>query len=519
MLSLIGALVLTASAVQAQQVEQYRWIVRNGNDTVSVERVTRGPSEMRVEILVSRRARLSVVASTTAQGCVTGADVRVFPWGAAPDATPVQRVEVRLDGDSVRVAAWAGDVSRTAAVSAHGARFVLAGDSYAASTLVVECALASGADSIDVPVVAFPNLRTMTVGVRRSGDRATVVMADTSRVRLDVNGRPVRVQVGGNGVTLERVVAADVDAGLPAAPDYAAPPGAPFTAEDVTIPVEPGVALAGTLTRPRHPEKRLPAVVTVSGSGPQDRDSFADIGDGWRPFRQLAEALAAGGIAVLRFDDRGVGSSTGDYGSGTELTAAADVAAAIAYLRARPEIDPARIAVLGHSEGARIAMLAGAADPALAGLVLLSGAADTRAAVRAQALWVLEHGPNGRSLSHDSVLAVVDRQMDSLAATGRREVFRWNAARVAQRIHAPVAVLHGATDRQVPAAQADSLGAIFRRAGNADVTVTVFPNLNHLLVRDPDGDFLRYDRLQSAHVADAVVTSVLLWLHKHLGTT
>lgn len=283
-------------------------------------------------------------------------------------------------------------------------------------------------------------------------------------------------------------------------------------AEDVFVPVEPGVVLAGTLTVPKDVPGPLPAVVTVSGSGPHDRDGFADIANGWRPFRQLAVRLASEGIAVLRFDDRGVGRSTGDFASGTEITAASDVEAVIGYLRARPESDATRVAVLGHSEGARVAMLVGARDSLLAGLLLLSGAADPRAAVRAQALWVFEHGSTPSPLSRDSLLARVDRQWDSLAITGRRELYRWDAGGLAERIHLPVAVMHGATDRQVPAEQADSLGAAFRRAGNPDVTVTIFPDVNHLLVHDPDGDFLAYGRLPDAQVEEDVLTVMATWL-------
>jgi len=514
---MIGIALILGLALPTQQVQQYGWIARNGRDTVALEQVTRRPAELRAEVLAPGRARLGVVAATDPRGCVTGAAVEVYAWGSARDATPLRRVEVRLDGDSVRVAAQAGDVSRTAAMPAAGARFVLAGDSYAASVLVVECALSFGADSVLLPVIVFPNLHAATVPVRRHGDSVTVLTGDTSYVRLDDAGRPVRVEIGRGGLILERVRFEAITTGITAAPDYSAPPGATYTAENVTVPSEPGVVLAGTLTLPLHSRGRVPAVVTVSGSGPQDRNGFADIADGWRPFRQLAGALAARGIAVLRFDDRGVGASTGDFARGTELTTAADVAAVVAYLRARPEIDPARIVVLGHSEGARVAMLVGAGDSTLAGLVLLSGAADPRAAVRAQALWVAEHRSNARPISRDSVIALVDREMDSLAVTGRREVFRWDAAALAERIHVPVAVFHGATDRQVPADQADSLGAIFRRAGNADVTVHVFPGVNHLLVRDPDGDFLRYARLANADVAEVVLTVVGDWLANRYG--
>jgi len=509
---MIGIALLASMALQAPQAERYGWVALHGRDTASIERVTREPTALRAEVLVPGRARLEVIAATTTEACVTAAEVSVFPWGSDSSATPLQRVHVRLDGDSVRVAAKAGDVSRAIALPARGARFVLAGDSYAAAVLAVECALSGGVDSSDLPAIAFPNLRALPIAVRRQGKLATVVTSDTSLVTLDDAGRPVRVEIGHGGLVLERIALERAVAVRFDAPDYSAPPGAAYRAEDVTIPVEAGVALAGTLTLPLTAAGPVPAVVTVSGSGPQDRDCFADLANGWRPFRQVAEMLAPRGIAALRFDDRGVGASTGDYASGTELTAAQDVRAAVAFLRTRPEIDPAQIVVLGHSEGARIAMLVGAEDSSLAGLVLLSGAADPRAAVRAQALWATEHGPNAAQVSRDSVIALVDRQMDSLARTGRREVFRWDAAALAVRIRIPVAVFHGATDRQVPADQADSLGALLRRAGNRDVTVRVFPAVNHLLVHDVDGDFLQYDRLESADVAQEVLATIGNWL-------
>ncbi len=509
-----GAVLLAALALLPQNVERHAWIAIQGPDTVSVERVRRSGAELRTEVLIPPRVRLAVVAATTERGCVTGAEVRVFPWGSAADATPLQVVAVRLDGDSVRVAVQARDVSRKAALPIAGARFVLAGDSYAVMALAVECALSSGADSVDLPAVAFPNLRALTVGVRRRGSSVTVVTADTSRVMLDDRGRPMRVAVGRGGVVLVR---APFDAALGRAadaPDYSAPPGAPYAAQEVRVPVEPGVVLAGTLTLPREAQGRVPAVVTVSGSGPQDRDCSADIGGGWRPFRQIAETLAEQGIAVLRFDDRGVGASTGDHASSTELTVAADVNAALRFLRSRPEIDPTRLTVLGHSEGARVAMLVGADDSTLAGLVLLSGAADPRAAARAQALWIAEHGPHAGTLRRDSLLAYLDRRMNSLAATAKREVYRWDAWALARRIRVPVAILHGATDRQVPAEQADSLAALFRRAGNPQVTMRVFPDLNHLLVRDPSGDFLQYHRLETAVVDRALLAAVATFVRR-----
>jgi len=145
--------------------------------------------------------------------------------------------------------------------------------------------------------------------------------------------------------------------------------------------------------------------------------------------------------------------------------------------------------------------------------VLLSGAADTRAAVRAQALWLAEHSAQPGMPPHDSTVALVERQLDSLAVSGKREVYRWDAGGVAADTRVrDVAIFHGETDRQVPSEQAAALAAYFRRSGSRRVSVQVFPGLNHLLVPDSTGDFTRYDRLATARVAPAVLGAVADWL-------
>jgi uncharacterized protein len=506
------SMMLVALALAAPAQESYGFVLTQGTDTVGVERVTRDRAGLHSEILDPGRARLSVSAVVDSHGCVREAVTAVFPLGSGPDATPLRRVAVRLDGDSAHVEVRAVGTVRALTRFFPGARFVLAGESVAASALLLECARAAGVDSVDLPAVAFPNLRAQTVKVRWHGDSAMVVASDTSWAHFDHRGRLERMVIGRSGLVARRVTERELDRISFAAPDYSAPPGAPYQAEEVTVPVGPGVALSGTLTLPTSRPARCPAVVTISGSGPQDRDCFAPIAGGWRPFRELADALGRSGIAVLRFDDRGVGRSSGDYASGTERTTADDVRAVLAFLRARSDIDGGRIAVLGHSEGARVAMLVGAEDRELAGLVLLSGAADPRAAIRHQAVWASEHGPLAGRVSRDSIVAMVNRQMDSLATILPREVLRWDAAGLARRVRAPVAIFHGSTDRQVPAEQAEALGGLFRGAGLADVTVRVFPEVNHLLVRDPDGDFLRYDRLGQARVDVGVKDAITGWL-------
>lgn len=159
-------------------------------------------------------------------------------------------------------------------------------------------------------------------------------------------------------------VGAQVPARSPsAAVSYTAPPGAPYTAEDVIIRSPYGHTLGGTLTLPCRARGPFPTVVLISGTGPQDRDGGVP-GDDYRPLRQIADTLSRRGIAVLRFDDRGV--ATGNYFSpASPLEVAEDVRAALMLLRARGDIDPARLALVGHSEGGLVATMIAASDPSL----------------------------------------------------------------------------------------------------------------------------------------------------------
>ncbi|HSG28646.1 MAG TPA: alpha/beta fold hydrolase, partial [Candidatus Krumholzibacterium sp.] len=144
----------------------------------------------------------------------------------------------------------------------------------------------------------------------------------------------------------------------------------PYREIEVTVDVPAaGITLAGTLTLPEG-EGPHPAVVLISGSGPQDRNEEVL---GHRPFLVLADHLTRKGIAVLRYDDRGVGGSTGDHASATSVDFAGDASAALDHLRKIPGVDPSTTGVIGHSEGALIAtMLASRPDsPAFA--VLLGG--------------------------------------------------------------------------------------------------------------------------------------------------
>lgn len=145
----------------------------------------------------------------------------------------------------------------------------------------------------------------------------------------------------------------------------------PYDVEQVSFPGgASGVVLSGTLTRPKTTGSTAAAVVLIHGSGKTDRDETAF---GHKPFLVLADALTRAGYAVLRYDKRGVGKSTGDGRAATTLDFKADAGAAIRYLHARSDIDKTRIAVVGHSEGGTIAALMSVDSSPPAAVVSLAG--------------------------------------------------------------------------------------------------------------------------------------------------
>ncbi len=159
------------------------------------------------------------------------------------------------------------------------------------------------------------------------------------------------------------------DESVEAAEEVAEP--LPYDEEEVVF-VNGDVSLAGTLTLPRSIGP-FPAVVMITGSGPQNRDEELV---GFKPFRVIADYLTREGIAVLRYDDRGVGGSTGSTNDSTSMDFATDVVAAVLFLKQRADIDGSRIGAIGHSEGGIVAPIA-AQSGELAFVVLLAGTSVT----------------------------------------------------------------------------------------------------------------------------------------------
>ena len=156
-----------------------------------------------------------------------------------------------------------------------------------------------------------------------------------------------------------------------------------FTEKEVSLrivkePARDTMQLAGTLTMPTNVRGKVPAVILITGSGAQNRDEELM---GHRPFKVIAEYLSARGYAVLRCDDRGVGGSTGDITHATTLDFASDVEHQLFYLQspqANLNIDPKRIFLFGHSEGATVAAIVAAQNSLspnpVAGVAMLGGA-------------------------------------------------------------------------------------------------------------------------------------------------
>ncbi|CAN5459178.1 alpha/beta fold hydrolase [soil metagenome] len=274
-------------------------------------------------------------------------------------------------------------------------------------------------------------------------------------------------------------------------PDYSAPAEAPYTAEEVGVKTPTGHMLAGTLTLPKGASSKQPvsAIVTITGSGPQDRDENLGL-PGFRPFRQLADALGRRGIAVLRMDDRGTGASGGTFKGSTSADFAEDVRAGLAYLRTRPEIRADRLGVLGHSEGAVIAPLVAEKEPRLRAIVLLAGVAQpARSALHSQLKNNYEHDSTLTPEKRDALIAEISKKIDEMMAVDPWMKFflTYDPAATMHRVRTPVLILTGSHDQQAAPEQVVLMAAAFKEGGNKDVTARVLPDLNHLFVQDTDG--------------------------------
>jgi uncharacterized protein len=302
-------------------------------------------------------------------------------------------------------------------------------------------------------------------------------------------------------LVMKRVAALPV----PNRPQEPKPPY-PYLSEDVVYPsAAEGVTLAATITRPKGSAK-VPAAILISGSGPQNRDSLLAM---HRPFLIWADHLTRAGFAVLRFDDRGTGKSTGTHKGSTSEDFAQDVRGALAYLRGRADIDTARLFLVGHSEGGIIAPMVAATDPKLAGIVTMAGPAVLGEKLLARQLVDLARSAG---MPEDMAKANGDAQMKAIKAGLDADVWMkfflaYDPAATLAKVKCPVLAINGDLDMQVNAA--DNLGRMAEVLPKA--TVKALPKLNHLLQTAANGSQLEYGALEES-VAPIALETVTAWL-------
>jgi dipeptidyl aminopeptidase/acylaminoacyl peptidase len=308
---------------------------------------------------------------------------------------------------------------------------------------------------------------------------------------------------------------------------------ASFDAEEVSIKTN-GYALAGTLLLPRGARRKLPAVVMITGSGPQTRDGAIPLPglEGYLPFKQIAEDLAARGIASLRVDDRGYAASTGRETLATATTSglAGDTRAEVAYLRARREIDPERVALVGHSEGGAIALMLATTDARLRAVVLIAAMGKTgrevnlaqqEEALAAATALSEEQKAAARAQQREIIRTIIEggdlsKLPPDASLPWFKEFLTYDPLSFARRVRQPLLILQGALDRQVTADQAALLEGAARGGGNRDVTARVLPGLNHLFLPAKTGAWSEYTTLQTTSLGADVLDAVGGWLATRL---
>ncbi|MBL0891314.1 MAG: alpha/beta fold hydrolase [Gemmatimonadaceae bacterium] len=509
--SLVKAQPAPAAAGSAMQ-----YVYLLGTDTLATERVTL-TNTAALGVLQYRNQPRVEWSHAMSNGRLGALTLKVFAPGAAEGATAVQEFVFTPQGDSVIVAITQGGGSRQEVARSRAGALPVMGRSVLHTALLA--AQARRLELTSAPLFMTSGGQTMDATFAFRGDTSTTTLAGLTIQAIWANGVPVEILVPAQNLRAVRVASSAPT--LPSTAEvisYAAPANAPYTSEDVTIPTPHGFTLAGTLTRPRGVSGRVPVVVTISGSGPQDRDSRIATVRGYAPFRDFADTLGRRGIAVLRYDDRGVGASGGKGAlrdTATSADFAADVASVVAYLRTRPDVDSTRIALMGHSEGGLIAPLAAAADARVRAVVLLAGPAyNGRRILEYQNGLGIAAAPGLSDRQRDSLRATVPAALDSLARSNRWMGYfmATDPLATARRLRQPVLIVQGNTDMQVTPEQADTLASAMRAAGNRQVTLRRFPGVNHLLLNDPSGAPQGYGTLPDTRVRRDVLGTVADWL-------
>jgi len=316
----------------------------------------------------------------------------------------------------------------------------------------------------------------------------------------------------------------------------------PYREEEVTYENKvQNVTLAATLTIPQGTGP-FPAVLLITGSGPQDRDETLL---GHKPFLILSDYLTRHGIEVLRADDRGTAKSTGVFASATTADFATDVEAGVALLKTRPEANAHKIGLIGHSEGGTIAPMVAARNKNVAFIVMMAGTgvpgdqilpaqteaieiavgktsaeAAKDAANEKQVLDLIEKEKDETvlrrelkdKLSADSPEALVGLKMSQLTSPWMRYFLTYDPATALSRVTCPVLAINGSLDKQVlPDQNLPAIRKALEQAGNQHFEIDELPGLNHLFQTAKTGSPTEYAQIEET-MSPVALEKISTWI-------
>ena len=296
-----------------------------------------------------------------------------------------------------------------------------------------------------------------------------------------------------------------------------------------------GFNLGATISRPSgrtapgrkdKDVEELPAIVLVGGSGNIDRDSVAY---GVAVMGQLAGMLADAGHLVVRYDKRGVGQSGGRAESATLPDYADDVLSVVKWLRKQKDVDDERIAVVGHSEGGSVALLAASRSKDIRAVITIAapGVKGSELLLEQQrraleSLKITDEEKQRRVALQTQIMnAVLTGQgwegvpeaMRKQADTPWfRSMLAFDPAPVMKKVEQPVLIVHGELDRQVPISSGELLNGFANQRKKGTSTLTLVPGINHLLVPAKTGEVSEYAELADAKVSPEVPRTIAEWL-------
>jgi uncharacterized protein len=297
--------------------------------------------------------------------------------------------------------------------------------------------------------------------------------------------------------------------------------------EPVTIPAS-GFNLGATLTRPAAGgAARLPAVILLAGPGVGDRDG---VMAGVPMIGQLAGAIANAGYIAVRFDKRGYGQSGGRAESATLNDFADDAIAVMKWLEKRRDVDPKRIALVGHSEGAWVALLAASREKRFAAVAAIAAPSGTGSELileqQRHALERMNAPAADRQAKIDlqtkiNAAVITGRGWEALPPEMKRQadtpwfqsLLMFDPARAIRNVRQPMLFVHGELDQQVPVTHVQRISDLAQKQSKSKaVAVVAVRGVNHLLVPATTGEVSEYATLKDRNVSPEVTSAITGWL-------